>query len=104
MIKRILVIEDQEDNRQILRDLLTSADFEVISIGPRSAHNQTLGGEGGWGRANPSVVAVNRTEAPSRSTIIANDVFPQACIGPRSTFLALILISIKDASFAPRQR
>jgi hypothetical protein len=40
----------------------------------------------------------------SRSTIIANDVFPQACIGPRSTFLALILISIKDASFAPRQR
>jgi two-component system cell cycle response regulator DivK len=28
--KRILVIEDQLDNRQILRDLLTSADFEVI--------------------------------------------------------------------------
>jgi two-component system, cell cycle response regulator DivK len=28
--KRILVIEDQEDNRQILRDLLTSADFEVV--------------------------------------------------------------------------
>jgi two-component system, cell cycle response regulator DivK len=26
----ILVIEDQEDNRQILWDLLTSADFEVI--------------------------------------------------------------------------
>ena len=30
MSQRILVIEDQEDNRQILRDLLTSADFEVI--------------------------------------------------------------------------
>ncbi len=30
MSKRILVVEDQEDNRQILRDLLTSADFEVI--------------------------------------------------------------------------
>ena len=28
--KRILVVEDQEDNRQILWDLLTSADFEVI--------------------------------------------------------------------------
>jgi len=28
--KRILVVEDQQDNRQILRDLLTSADFEVI--------------------------------------------------------------------------
>jgi two-component system, cell cycle response regulator DivK len=30
MTKRILVVEDHEDNRQILRDLLTSADFEVI--------------------------------------------------------------------------
>ena len=30
MTKRILVIEDQADNRQILRDLLTNADFEVI--------------------------------------------------------------------------
>jgi CheY-like chemotaxis protein len=29
MSKRILVVEDQQDNRQILRDLLTSADFEV---------------------------------------------------------------------------
>jgi len=30
MSRRILVIEDHEDNRQILRDLLTNADFEVI--------------------------------------------------------------------------
>ena len=30
MSQRILVVEDQRDNRQILRDLLTSADFEVI--------------------------------------------------------------------------
>jgi two-component system, cell cycle response regulator DivK len=30
MSQRILVVEDQEDDRQILRDLLTSADFEVI--------------------------------------------------------------------------
>jgi len=30
MSQRILVIEDQPDNRQILRDLLTSANFEVI--------------------------------------------------------------------------
>ena len=29
MSKRILVVEDQEDNRQILRDLLTSADYEM---------------------------------------------------------------------------
>jgi two-component system cell cycle response regulator DivK len=30
MSQRILVIEDQADNRRILRDLLTNADFEVI--------------------------------------------------------------------------
>ena len=29
MTRRILVVEDQEDNRQILRDLLTSADYEM---------------------------------------------------------------------------
>jgi len=29
MTKRILVVEDQEDNRRILRDLLTSADYEM---------------------------------------------------------------------------
>jgi two-component system, cell cycle response regulator DivK len=28
--QRILVVEDQPDNRQILRDLLTNANFEVI--------------------------------------------------------------------------
>jgi two-component system cell cycle response regulator DivK len=30
MTKRILVVEDQEDNRRILRDLLTSVGFEVV--------------------------------------------------------------------------
>ena len=30
MSKRILVVEDQEDNRQILRDLLTNAGYEMI--------------------------------------------------------------------------
>jgi two-component system cell cycle response regulator DivK len=30
MSKRILVVEDQEDNRQILRDLLGSAGYELI--------------------------------------------------------------------------
>ena len=29
MSKRILVVEDQEDSRRILRDLLTSADYEM---------------------------------------------------------------------------
>ncbi|MBI5968702.1 MAG: response regulator [Deltaproteobacteria bacterium] len=30
MGKRILVVEDQEDNRRILRDLLTSVGYEII--------------------------------------------------------------------------
>ena len=30
MKKRILVVEDQEDNRQILHDLLTTAGFDII--------------------------------------------------------------------------
>ena len=30
MSKRILVVEDHEDNRQILRDLLTSAGYDMI--------------------------------------------------------------------------
>ena len=30
MSKRILVVEDQEDNRRILRDLLTSAGYQLL--------------------------------------------------------------------------
>ena len=30
MTKRVLVVEDTEDNRQILRDLLTNAGYELI--------------------------------------------------------------------------
>jgi two-component system, cell cycle response regulator DivK len=30
MSRRILVVDDQEDNRRILRDLLTASSFEVI--------------------------------------------------------------------------
>ena len=33
MGKLILVVEDQEDNRRILRDLLTSADYELVEAG-----------------------------------------------------------------------
>ena len=30
MSKRILVVEDQEDNRQIIRDMLTFTDYEIM--------------------------------------------------------------------------
>jgi two-component system cell cycle response regulator DivK len=32
MSKHILVVEDQEDNRRILRDLLLSADYELTEV------------------------------------------------------------------------
>jgi two-component system cell cycle response regulator DivK len=31
MTKRILVVEDQEDNRRILRDLLVHAGYEILA-------------------------------------------------------------------------
>ena len=33
MTKRVLVVEDQEDNRAILRDLLAHAGYEVVEVG-----------------------------------------------------------------------
>ena len=33
MTKRILLVEDQEDNRRIIRDLLTKTDYEMIEAG-----------------------------------------------------------------------
>src|SRR3954462_5529694 len=32
MTKRILVVEDQEDNRQILRDLLANSGYELVEV------------------------------------------------------------------------
>jgi len=32
MSKRILVVEDQEDNRQIIRDLLSATDYEIVEV------------------------------------------------------------------------
>ena len=37
MTKRILVVEDQEDNRQILRDLLGSVGYDLIEAGDGEA-------------------------------------------------------------------
>ena len=37
MSKRILVVEDQEDNRQILRDLLGSAGYAMSEAGDGEA-------------------------------------------------------------------
>ncbi len=37
MSRRILVVEDQEDNRQILRDLLGSAGYEMTEAGDGEA-------------------------------------------------------------------
>ena len=34
MSKKILVVEDQEDNRRILRDLLNSAGYQIVEAAP----------------------------------------------------------------------
>ena len=39
MSKRILVVEDQEDNRQIIRDLLSATDYEITR--PRAASRRS---------------------------------------------------------------
>ncbi len=36
MSKRILVVEDQEDNRQIIRDMLSATDYEITEAGMAS--------------------------------------------------------------------
>jgi len=41
--KRILIVEDTEDNRQIMRDLLTSAGFEVVEAHDGQAAVTTAG-------------------------------------------------------------
>jgi CheY-like chemotaxis protein len=48
MSKRILVVEDQEDNRQIIRDMLSTTDYEIM--------------EAGSGEAALAVVAMKRRE------------------------------------------
>jgi len=45
MSTRILVVEDQEDNRQILRDLLGSVGFEMLEAGDGAAAVATAAAE-----------------------------------------------------------
>ena len=50
MTQRILVVEDQEDNRRIIRDLLTSAGYELIEAtdgeaGVRLAESRAAGSD-----------------------------------------------------------
>jgi PleD family two-component response regulator len=32
MSKRILVVEDQADNRQVIRDMLATSDYEITEV------------------------------------------------------------------------
>ena len=43
MSKRILVVEDQEDNRQIIRDMLAGTDYEITdTVACRASRPRTL--------------------------------------------------------------
>ena len=43
MNKRILVVEDQRDNRQIIRDMLAPTDYEITEAENGEEHSQTRG-------------------------------------------------------------
>jgi len=73
MTKRILVVEDQEDNRRILRDLLVDAGYEVVEVGdggccnriglpkrvsPRARHRAAGGRQGGDDDVAPEKVCI----------------------------------------------
>ncbi len=77
MSQRILVVEDQEDNRQFLRDLLTSADFEVI---------EAADGEAGLAAADhrPDLILMDITAM--RPPVVSR---PTRCCMPGPLFLAL---------------
>jgi two-component system cell cycle response regulator DivK len=60
MSKRILVIEDQEDNRRIVRDLLTSVGYEIL---------EAVNGEEGVSRAEadrPDLILMDIQPRPGR--------------------------------------
>jgi CheY-like chemotaxis protein len=40
MSKRILVVEDQPDNRQIIRDMLAPTDYEITEVRCAAAWNR----------------------------------------------------------------
>jgi hypothetical protein len=62
MNKRIPVVEDQEDNRRILRDLLTSADYENDGGGEQRGGTGS-GGEGAAALGKLARVAQNEIPA-----------------------------------------
>ena len=66
MSKRILVIEDQEDNRRIMRDLLTSVGYEII---------EALTGEDGVTAAASHVP--DRSSRPARLQTWRRAAFPR---------------------------
>jgi CheY-like chemotaxis protein len=43
MSKRILVVEDQPDNRQIIRDMLAPTDYEITEAENRWRQSQSSG-------------------------------------------------------------
>jgi CheY-like chemotaxis protein len=46
MSKRILVVEDQADNRQIIRDMLAPTDFEITEVESGEEATIAVGGPG----------------------------------------------------------
>ena len=66
--KRILVVEDVEDNRRIMHDLLTSAGFEFIE-----ARNGKVGIALAW-RHRPQVVVADEITSPAGAFALTKDL------------------------------
>ena len=64
MSKRILVVEDQEDNRKILRDLLDSAGYQMT---------EAWDGEAGVSAAKEQAVGVARRRDQTHDSDLSTD-------------------------------
>ena len=80
MSQRILVVEDQEDNRHILRDLLTTAGFELIEAttgeeGVRLAESYRRSHPHGHSNARLDGYEATRRIKGSRSSAISRSLW-----------------------------
>ena len=99
MSKRILVVEDTEDNRRILRDLLTRAGFELI---------EAADGESGVTMAathRPDLILMDRRirANPDTKNIPIIAVTSYALSGDESKALAAGCNSYVAKPFSPRK-
>jgi CheY-like chemotaxis protein len=63
MSKRILVVEDQPDNRQIIRDMLAGTDYEITER-PTAEHGRLRSRAPNQGRSRVAIYSDYRRHLP----------------------------------------